>query len=179
MPDTHNTTEDTLQAALQIAAKGLRVFPIPAGRKLPASWRVVVAATSDSLTVRALFMGHAGNIGVATGECNAGRIVVMDVDGARGQAWIDARGVLPPTLESATGRDAPGEPHRHHFYLWPDGDAMPVDSATITDGVDVRGAGGFVVAPGSIVDGNRYRWFRECKPVPAPRWFVDVMGQRR
>ena len=201
-----NTLEETRAMANALARKGLRVFPVRlfgeayrdklgqeriADGKEPRTfaWQHTNATTAADV---ATMFTKASNVGVACGDCDAGRIVVVDIDGARGQAFIDSRGVLPPTLEAATGRDGGiAEPHRHHFYLWPESVDLPsshalktgevdADGRAVAAHVDIKGQGGYVVGVGSThANGKKYKWAREVPPVPAPSWLVDLVKQHR
>ncbi len=92
------------------------------------------------------------NVAVATGH-----LVVVDVDGEQGHAALVA-------LQTRHGRALPATPWaqtargRHLYFLAPGLD-IPNSSGRIGPGVDVRGAGGYVVAPPSRhASGRRYRW---------------------
>jgi len=83
------------------------------------------------------------NVGVATG----GGLVVVDVDGELGRCSLRGR-ELPPTLTVETGSG------RH--YVCRADDPLP-SRVALFPGVDVRGAGGYVVAPPSLhVTGRQY-----------------------
>lgn len=43
--------------------------------------------------------------------------------------------------------------------------------------IDTRGHGGYVVAPGSVVDGRRYRIVRDQPPGSLPGWLAEVLGK--
>jgi hypothetical protein len=92
------------------------------------------------------------NVGIATGP-----LVVVDVDGEPGHAALVA-------LQARDGRALPATPWvqtargRHLYFLAPGLD-ISNSSGRIGPGVDIRGAGGYVVAPPSRhASGCRYRW---------------------
>ena len=92
------------------------------------------------------------NVGIATGP-----LVVVDVDGEPGHAALVA-------LQTRNGRALPATPWvqtargRHLYFLAPGLD-IPNSSGRIGRGVDIRGVGGYVVAPPSRhASGRRYRW---------------------
>jgi hypothetical protein len=93
------------------------------------------------------------NVGIATGP-----LVVIDVDGEQGHAALIALqtrhgSALPatPWVQTARGR---------HLYFLAPGLDIPNSSGRLGSGVDVRGAGGYVVAPPSRhASGRRYRWY--------------------
>lgn len=96
------------------------------------------------------------NIGVATGRENG--IIVIDVDidkgGDEGLALLfEQYGELPETWEQLTGSGG-----RHLVFKHPD--CLIKNSASaLAPGVDVRGAGGYIVAaPSNHVSGGSYVW---------------------
>lgn len=95
------------------------------------------------------------NIGIVTGVISS--LVVLDVDpshgGTRSLADLEARhGPLPRTLEVATGGGG------RHLYFRPAGGSMR-NRVGIATGLDIRGEGGYVVAPPSIhPSGQKYQW---------------------
>jgi hypothetical protein len=106
------------------------------------------------------------NIGIATGSRSG--IVVVDLDGPEGVE--SARKVLPPhalqeTLAVQTGNGG------YHLYYHHEGEAVP-NSVKRLAGVDVRGDGGYVVAPPSRhYSGRNYEWatataFNALPPIP-------------
>lgn len=97
------------------------------------------------------------NIGLATGQAND--IWVLDVDHRPGKkdgfASLKKVGIDPgKALLSMTGGGG-----RHYIYRW-DSEAPPVGCAgTGLEGVDVRGDGGYIVAPPSMhASGVPYQW---------------------
>jgi hypothetical protein len=106
------------------------------------------------------------NVGVATGW-----LVVVDVDGTDGRQALEAlqraQGPLPPTLTALTGRGM-------HLYFRAGAHRIPTSAGRLGPGLDVRGRGGYVVAPPSLhADGHRYRWIARHRPAPLPRWLAQ------
>lgn len=100
------------------------------------------------------------NIGILTGPESG--ICVLDVDGEEGlQALMEltANHDLPKTLTVLTGRkDAHGNRKGHHLYFrLPAGESVRNSTGRLGKGLDVRGTGGYVVAPPSVhASGHRY-----------------------
>jgi hypothetical protein len=95
------------------------------------------------------------NIGVVTGQASGG-LVVVDVDVAKGGqiATLDA---MPITLEVETGAG---------FHFWLRSDREIKNSAgKLGQGIDVRGWGGYVVAPPSVHHSGRVYSFRNQDPI--------------
>ncbi|MBS0592030.1 MAG: bifunctional DNA primase/polymerase [Proteobacteria bacterium] len=150
-------------AALRYAARGWAVFPLQPAGKQPRTRHGLHDATSDRRRIRAWWAAcPTANIGLATG-----RLVVLDVDGEEGRASLAAlegdRGPLPPTLRALTARGA------HLYFLAPPGPAIPNSAGRLGRGLDVRGEGGYVVAPPSVhPDGGTYRWASRATPAMLP-----------
>lgn len=114
------------------------------------------------------------NIGIVTGAISG--IVVLDIDGEEGKRSIYENELeLPWTPEAATGNGL-------HIYL-----AHPSREirsfAGRFPGIDLRGDGGYVVAPPSLhASGKTYAW--ELLPVkskfaPVPDWIFDSESLER
>ncbi len=106
------------------------------------------------------------SIGLRTGRQPCGRfLVVVDVDGPRSllEPLEAEHGAFPPTLTARTGRGG-----LHLFYRARPGIEVP-NRAGIVPNVDIRGAGGQVVAaPSSHASGGRYTWIDIRAPEVLP-----------
>jgi hypothetical protein len=77
---------------------------------------------------------------------------VVDLDGAAAAAWAEAN-ELPDTLTATTARG------RHLYYEVPEGVRVANSASELAEGVDIRGCGGYVLAPPSVhPSGAVYRW---------------------
>jgi hypothetical protein len=114
------------------------------------------------------------NIGVATGT-----IVVLDVDPRNDgdhtlRVLEDEHGPLPPSWRVCTGGG--GE----HIYFRST-TSIPCSAGNIGAGLDVRGDGGYVVAPPSLhISGRQHTWNVDFHPddvplAPAPDWLVSLI----
>ena len=78
---------------------------------------------------------------------------------------------VPETFTVKTGKG------KHYYYQYPsDGNKYGNCGKKETLGFDIRGIGGYVVAPGSIHDetGVEYKIINDCDPVPAPEWLKSL-----
>lgn len=157
-----------VEQALILAHHGFKVFPLGPGAKTPHGKLVphgCLQASSEPATIRTWWaVEPAANIGIATGH---GGLLVVDIDPDKG-GYESARRLadhLPLTLGVRTGTGG-----MHLYYLARD----PKNSAgKLGNGIDTRGAGGYVVAPPSIhPNGNAYVWLarpsRPRRPIAAP-----------
>ena len=95
------------------------------------------------------------NLAIITGTLSG--IIVIDIDSAEGrEAYIAECGEIHETIQAKTGRaDGQG---LHLFFKHP-GDGLYANMAKVFPGIDVRGDGGYVIAPPSIHEsGNTYEW---------------------
>lgn len=130
-------------------------------------------ASDDPDVIVNLFKGKPSpNLGVATGPVSG--IFVLDVDGPMGEASLAKFPPLPETLTSTTGRG------RHLFFRYPEGIKVFTRSSKFASGLDVRGEGGYVVAPPSQhYSGAQYQFLDPDMPIAdAPDWLIEITSQR-
>lgn len=148
------------QAAVQYIKMGLAVFPLEERGKRPKTRNGFKDATTDAAQVKAWWQQWPNaNIGIATGKRSGGIFVIdLDIDEDKGidgyhtlEDWQRENGKFPETWTAITGRGG------YHLYFHSNSEIK--NRAGIIDGVDVRGDGGYVVAPPSVhSNGNRYEW---------------------
>lgn len=92
------------------------------------------------------------------------------INGFEALADLEAEhGALPDTLKAATPSGGT------HFYFRHAGAVR--NRAELGVGIDVRGDGGYVIAPGSETrSGERYEWLNPGTPIAdAPQWLLDLV----
>jgi hypothetical protein len=158
-----------LDAALDYAARGWPV--IPCSGKVPLTAHGVKDATTDMDTIRAWWTATPNaNIGIATGPPGP---TVIDCDGPIGKhEWMKfVVGVGWDTPWSCTGGGG-----WHIFYA---GDESVRNRAGWRPKVDVRGVGGYVIAPPSThPSGADYWWVEspaDCDLAPMPDFVRDAV----
>jgi RecA-family ATPase len=171
-----------LKWALDTASRGFRVFPIEPNTKRPKRylpWKD--AATTDPAAIIAWWGENPDyNIGVATG----GKTFVVDADTKDGKPGLDSLAILdmlglPESFRVATPSGGV------HVYLKSD---IPhrnsVDSIADYPGIDVRaedeyGKLGYVVGPGSTIDGKSYTPVSDTAiPISdSPEWLDDILAK--
>jgi putative DNA primase/helicase len=191
--DARVTPADRLGAALKYAGRGWHVFPLYGSRghvctcgrpscsspgKHPRLSGGFKEATTDPEQVRAWWARWPeANIGVRTGVESG--IVVVDVDPDSGgekslRRLEDLYGVLPSTVVSITGGGG------QHFVFRHPGVDVRNSAGRLGPGLDVRGDGGYVVAPPSVhASGRAYLWrpgrSSENELVDLPEWLLDLL----
>lgn len=157
-----------LDAAVQYALEGWAVFPLVPKGKIPANKDGFKSATTDTGIVKNYWLAHStANVGIATGETSG--IVVIDVDD---EAGLGELGELPPTMTARTGSGG-----RHLIFEHP---GRPVaNRAGVVPGIDVRGDGGYIVAPPSVhPNGTLYEWLDNRNPAPLPSHLLELIVKK-
>jgi hypothetical protein len=192
-----NTTSANrlLRAALAYAQRGLAVFPVyninadgkcACGKlkesspgKHPRTEHGLKDATTDAAIIERWWRTWPGaNVGIATGAVSG--IVVLDIDPQHGgnEALGDlqlAHGPLPKTQIVCTGSGG------KHLYFGHPGSHVPNSSGALGPGIDVRGDGGYVVAPPSNhISGKCYAWessgrIDEVAIAAVPDWLLALI----
>lgn len=183
-----------LSRALQYASHGWSVLPLHSIRngcctcsaaakcnhpgKHPRTPNGVKDATTELKTIKSWWTGWPdANIGIATGRPS--NLFVLDVDGDRGEASLKAlkteHGRLLKTVTVRTGKG-------RHLYFRCEADTLVGNSiGRLGKGIDVRGDGGYVVAPGSVhASGAEYEFFDqrgldEIEIAFGPEWLLDLV----
>ena len=111
------------------------------------------------------------NIGIATGQISG--IVVVDIDGVVGEKSVKMLqrrcGKLPQTLTSQTGNGAD--------LVFRSGAHSFKNRTGLYAGVDIRGDGGYIVAPPSVhIAGKRYRWSNDGSVVDPPIYLRQLLA---
>ena len=187
-----------LRAALDYAARGWPVFPchgVRDGRctcgkadckssaKHPRVEHGLKGATTDPAMIRSWWVRWPdANVPIVTGA--ESDLVVLDVDPDKGgtESLYDLQhrhGQLPPTPESLTGGGG-----AHLFFQHP---GVPIKNSTsaLGPGLDVRGDGGYIIAPPSRhVSGGVYEWDighhpDHLEPPPLPDWLLTLLTDKR
>lgn len=126
----------------------------PHGRHAPHGLK---DATRDKAVICSWFSdGQLVNIGIRTGPESG--ILVLDVDPRHGgDESLKKLGPLPDTATVQTGGGG-----CHAYFKCPDGWNIRNSAGKLGPGLDIRGAGGYVVAPPSVhVSGGVYKWLRD------------------
>jgi Bifunctional DNA primase/polymerase, N-terminal/AAA domain len=150
--------------ALDHAAKGWKVFPVTPNAKAPPLVKWKEEATTDPVTIRMWWKEWPdANIGIACGRESG--LIVLDLDDDDASDAIEEKfGVLPRTLWCQT-------PNGYHAYFRPLGEVGNTIGSFL-EHVDTRGEGGYVLAPGSEIDGCTYEWYTpdDLPLAAAPAW---------
>ena len=165
-------------AAVACLGRGWSVLALRSRDKRPLfPWELLQHEPATEASVRHWFeMWPDANLGIVTGSVSG--LVVLDVDPAHGgDASLDAleatHAPWPSTVESVTGGGG-----RHLYFRHPGG--LMRNRGGISPGLDLRGDGGYIVAPPSIhPNGLPYRWRPghapdDLEPAALPPWLLAV-----
>jgi hypothetical protein len=171
-----------LDTLTYLTQHGFHLFPLVANGKQPAfdGWQDWATQDINKVTAYHNKMPQA-NWGISTARYKADQhLCVVDVDVKKGKPGLESldklqllNGELPATLTTVTATGG-----RHLFFT----SETPVRNSAGTAlgaGLDSRGEGGYVVAPGSAIDGALYELANEAIPQPAPAWLVTRIGPPR
>lgn len=188
-----------LEVALKYASRGWHVLPLhwPQDEKCscgnpgcgnnsakhPLTKNGLNDATTDPKIIREwLAKWPEANIGIRTGAISG--FVVLDIDprhaGDESLIKLETKhGKLPDTIESLTGGGG-----RHIFFQHPGGDFPNRARAFGLAGIDIRGDGGYIVAPPSKhISGKTYEWEVSSHPddillAELPKWLLNFPKDR-
>lgn len=193
-------TESTvLTAALEYASKGWKVFPCwpptkdgcgcarglacerpgkhPLGRLVPNG---LLDATSDPALITAWWTQYPlANVAIRTGPESG--FWVLDVDAYKGGAFAleeleSKHGKLPVSVRARTGS---GGASLHILFRYPESSRVPSHPIPGVHGLDVKGAGGYIIAAPSVHrSGGFYCWLDEDDSTmdDAPEWLLRCVS---
>jgi hypothetical protein len=171
------------QAALACMRLGWSVIPIRPRDKRPIiRWQRYQSIRADARQLEEWFgRGAYANLGIVTGAIS--RLLVLDIDPMHGgsdslERLEQAHGRLARTVEATTGSGG-----RHLYFAHPGG--IVRNRVGLANGIDVRGDGGYVVAPPSVhPNGQHYSWRAnrnpdDVEPAAVPGWLVELLIDER
>lgn len=178
------STSSPLNTPAALVARGFALFPLRAGSKLPAvarDWEHT--ATTSLVRLRRLTGDPGANYAIACGPSN---LLVIDTDVAKQDAAQAARHpanglevlrelagdrALPRTFTVSTPSGG------RHLYFRPPSEGPELRNTVRRIGplIDTRGIGGYVVAPGSRVDGVVYEVLDDSPIAELPEWIASLL----
>ena len=177
---SNSSDSEVLRYALRYADEGLPVFPVkpngkaPLGKLAPNGCK---DATTDKQQIKDWWRPvPSANVGIATGQVFG---VDLDVgDGKNGiKSWLSLtrEKEAPPTTLTRTPSGG-----MHLFYRAPDNVEISNSVSELGEGIDVRGHGGYVVAPPSTREDGAYRFDDESGGIAdAPFWLLSAVKKSR
>ncbi len=190
-PAVHNdvdapTTSQNLSAALKHAGAGFAVFLCDQHKKPRGKWRDI--STTDPETIRLWFQTWPDSI-VGIDLAKSG-LIVVDADRHDPEHdGVDALARLESENEPFENHPIIWTPRNgfHHVFRQPPGIPLGNTTGALPKGIDIRGAGGFVIACGSIstvfgewvaADGSLIEAFRAGTIPTLPDWLAAIIQTR-
>ncbi len=144
---------DNLAAALHLAKLGFRVFPAKADRTPVAGFKWKQDSSKDPAIIRGWWQRYPDAIpALPTGPLNG--VSVVDLDKKNGKDGVANWQGLGRSMEAGLTVETPSG--GLHLYYSDDIGTARTTAGTIAIGVDTRGRGGYVIAPGAILPDGRY-----------------------
>ncbi|MGM1063127.1 bifunctional DNA primase/polymerase [Saccharothrix sp. Mg75] len=175
-----------MRVALNAARDGHHVIPLWPRSKIPKDkgWQSV--ATSDPERIRDIWSTRPFNIGIA---CRPSGLYVIDLDDAHGHQpppqWAGARhgrDVLT-RLAAAAGQPYPNRTYtvrtpsggQHLYFRAPVEPELRNTIGRLGWRIDTRGAGGYIVAAGSVSNRGIYRPITHAPIAALPQWLIPLL----
>lgn len=168
----------TTEFALYYASRGFYVFPVGQDKHPLIKWADL--CTRDEKQIKTWWDKEftTAGIGIVTGAKSG--IVVLDIDAGHGgdTSLINLLvewGEIPVTAETITGGGG-----RHIVFIHP-GIEIRNSASKIGKGLDIRGDGGYIVAPPSLhPSGRRYEWaaghkLSQTSLAQMPGWLIRLL----
>ena len=164
-----------LNHALEYHAKGFSVIPVRPDKRPFIKWEEYQSrqATPEEITQ---WWGHWPDamIGIVTGELSG--LLVIDCDNEA--AYQKIQELLPDNFITCIAKTPRGY---HVYFFYPKG--QRIGNATgIIEGVDIRGEGGYIIAPPSVNgEGKAYAWLEglsidETAPASMPDAIFNILN---
>jgi hypothetical protein len=170
----------TVSIALAVhKATGCTLFPANPLNKTPLISNPFGQAAGSEEAIEALFKRFENAVpGIPCGPLN--RITVIDIDRKNGVDGLNSlRGLgitVPKTVVVSTPTGG------FHLYFDTGAEIYPNSVSKLGPGIDVRGDGGYVIAPGSVTPAGQYVWRKDLcganwRPAPLPAILGKLIRQ--
>lgn len=172
-----NPTTMMRRAALKIAGRGRPVFPCKRD-KAPYYERNMLehgcldATTNPRQITDWWTKWPEANVGIPTGKASG--LLVVDLDTYKHGAMTveefqEKYGTISHTATVKTGSGG-----MQFYFAYPIGEMVRNNAGVLGRHVDVRGEGGYVIAPPSITT-NRYEWINRAPVAPVPPKLLEAL----
>lgn len=167
--------------ALRLARAGYFVFPCDHNKKPRVKWRE--ASTTDELRIGLWWQQWPDAVPAI--DSGKSKIVVIDVDchegGPNGLGeWKRLTAEHGHPIGAPMTRTPSGG--LHIYFRQPSGEPFTNRTGDLPDGIDIRAAGGYAIAPGAVLPDGR-GWqpvvaapaLGELQPPPLPEWCAEII----
>lgn len=166
---------ELLQRAISYAELGWHVFPIIPNTKRPLTKNGFKDSTTAPEQIKRWWEEFPNaNIAIATGRIS--KIVVIDIDVKNGVNGFESLKQLSINTETLTAISPSGG---HHLYYYLPQEHQINSSIGVLPGIDIKSDGGYVLAPGSVIEGKKYEWLNPDAPLIAvPAELLKILKER-
>ena len=159
--------------------RGLEIFPCKCNKKNPLTANGFKDASSDEQVINGWWDKYPdANIGLPTGKVN--NLVVVDVDVKNDAGGMDSlQQLLEECGEFDTKVVRTPSGGLHYYFSYPQDEEIIKCRTNLRPGIDIRADGGYVVAPGSSIDGNAYEFEDKDKDIAElPQKLLKVLTNK-
>lgn len=162
--------------AIELADKGLCVFPLKPNKKEPAISGWQDKSTTDKNLIEKWWGGLncTRNIGIDT-EKSGLCVIDIDTKGKNGKENYDE--LIEKYGENKTWTVQTPSNGFHLYYDSPY-EELKSTVSKIAEGVDTRASGGYVVAPGSFINDLEYKVIDKRHIQPCPKWIIPRVERK-
>lgn len=168
-----------LDYAKQYALEGKKIFPCKPNSKEPLTPNGFKNASSELSDIESWWGKYPdANIGMPTGKTNGFVVLDIDVkDGAEG--WFSFEELSYQVGLYSTKTVNTPSTGIHQYFNYPKGVETIKNRVNMKPGIDVRADGGYVIAPGSSIDGNYYEYEDENKEIAElPHKLLEILTSK-
>ncbi|MEJ1408628.1 MAG: phage/plasmid primase, P4 family [Candidatus Sedimenticola sp. (ex Thyasira tokunagai)] len=172
-------TNPLYESVMHYVKDGYPVIALAPGTKIPTagSSGYKDASTSESKIKEWWDENPTANIGIATGDVSG--LVVIDVDVKNGidgnvsYSELNDKYNIPDTRIAKTPSGG-----KHYYFFLPEGNMLRNRTGALP-GIDVRGTGGYIVAPPSKNADGKYEWIDESVDIAdMPDDLIEYFNQK-
>jgi hypothetical protein len=168
----YEVLSDLGQQAVRFVRHQWNIFPVRKLSKEPATRNGVLDATLEEERITQWWWRHPDdNIGLACGA--ASNVVVLDVDGDVGALSLRQLESQHTAIPVTASVDTPSG--GRHFYFKHPGTEIRNSVSMLGMGIDIRGDGGYVVAPPSVLVHGSYSVDESHGLASMPTWLVEAI----
>jgi putative DNA primase/helicase len=163
------------QRTRDIIEQGYPVFPCVPNKKIPLTSRGFYDASADKEVIKQWWaQSPKANIGLATGA--KADLLVIDVDVKNGAGGLASMEALEFELGPLNTRKIVTPSGGYHLYFKHPRDGIK-NTIGIRPGIDIKTEGGYVLAAGSVINGNPYYVENDIEAQELPQCWIDVLAQ--
>lgn len=157
----------------KLQEQGYAIFPVAPNQKYPMTSNGFKDASNDQQTIERWWSAcPEANIGLVTGPESG--LLVIDVDVKPNADGLASLQELEEQFGELTTRKVVTPSGGYHLYFKHPG--VPIKNHVgIKPGIDLRSGGGYVLAPGSSIDGNAYYVENDIDPQDMPCELVEYL----